>query len=348
MKLLATTPRQLLLVDVDSGTSEVLRARDGEYFGMSWDEDVIALTHSHHDCDALRTPEDYRAAVTGRIALYRPEGTVESEPALVAPHQALIVGDHVVVTNSGRNALTVFDLEGRLVAHRSYGGVEWDLTEAGRVGQHFNSLYAAGDELVAIAHDNGRKSEVWVFGWPDLEVRRVLSTETEWAHNYWKCEHGTLVCNSRFGSLVDLESGETLWRADEEPIVTRGLAATSDLLFVGRSEYGDRRQRRHNHGGVWVLDRKTLRLLDTIVLPFSGCVNDLRLVGVRDDCHHGRLLEEERLALLDAASPAEKRAHRRRAAPLRRWLEGKRHRVGPPPRLGRSARMPHPSPAPRR
>jgi len=332
MNLLVTTPTQIILVDLGKRTTELVRSGDGEYFGMSWNNEVIALTHSNRDSHSLIKPEDVSNSPLGYIGYYaNGNNIIKSEELLIGPHQLMMYQDYIVVTNTGRNAIDVFDLEGKLVRTQFYSGLKWDLTDNGKEGNHINSLYETEGRLYAIAHNNSRKSEIWEIEWPSLERLKIIPTDTEWAHNFWQCEHGRIICNSRYGSLYEVESGKTVWQANEEKVVTRGLASTTDYIFIGRSEYGNRIQRRHNHGGIWVVDRASLKTIDLITLPFSGCVNDIRLVGVQDDCHQGKNLAIDRIKYIRASQLKDRLIFQLKSVPLFTNYFSKLWKVGSPP-----------------
>jgi hypothetical protein len=62
--------------------------------------------------------------------------------------------------------------------------------------------------------------ELWELTWPDLELAEVHSTSAAWAHNTWDCDLGLITCDSRFGSLHEVHSGETIWTASATLLVS--------------------------------------------------------------------------------------------------------------------------------
>ena len=284
--LLITTPLQVLSFDPSRGEANLLRTGDGEYFGLTWGADVIVISHSGMNNESLGSWEDYRAAPRGYLSLHASKGTSLRTPTvLLQPHQIELVDDAIVATNTGRNRLSVFETDGSLRAHVQLDDVEFDWNEAGRTGSHFNSVHRSGDRLWVVAHNHDRPSSVWELAWPRLEVLSTHATTASWAHNMWIGEHGKVICDSRHGSLLEVDSGETIWSSGEKDVVTRGLAVVGDHLYIGRSEFADRGLRVHNNGGLWVVDRKTLRTVERHIFPGSGCVNDLRAFRGQDECH---------------------------------------------------------------
>lgn len=111
-----------------------------------------------------------------------------------------------------------------------------------------------------------------------------------------------VICDSKHGSLYDLTSNTTIWRSDEENALTRGLAVSDDHIFVGYSMLNERKNRYWKTGGVWIIDRKTRQTIDKIILPGSGDVHEIRLVGVPDECHNADLISLDDLSALKKGS----------------------------------------------
>ena len=279
MLLLITTPLQVLLVDPSNGHTSILRAGDGYYFGATHHGGDIVLSHSG-----------------GYLQYFnRDNRPVQSLDHLIQPHQIEWVEDKVLVTNTGRNCLSVFDAHGNLCRDVYLNEVRRDDKDRGRLGNHFNSVHKSGEQIFIVAHNYARPSEVWELTWPELQVANRYTTQAAWAHNIWSCEWGLLICNSKQQSLYDVLTGENIWQAGEETTITRGLAATRDYIFVGQSLYSERKERYWKSGAVWVIDRNTLKTLEYIPLPGSGDVYEIRLVGAPDDCHNDEVILPEYL-----------------------------------------------------
>ncbi len=287
MRLLITTPLETSVFDTDTRQLTPLRMGDGEYFGSSWNERILVFGHTAVDGMDLVTWQDYRNAVVGFLRIFRRGGdeVVLSAKELVQPHQILCVDDRIVVANTGRNCLSVFDESGALERHVYLTDKQWDRNQEGRTGNHFNSLFRLEDRLYVLAHNFDRPSAVWRLTWPGLERVDVTETAGSWAHNLWPCEWGVVMCDSKRGRLIDALSGKILWESGEERVMTRGLAATDQHLFIGRTEYGGRTLRQVSDGGLWVVDRQTMRTVDRVIFPGSGTVNDVRILDGPDACH---------------------------------------------------------------
>jgi hypothetical protein len=84
--------------------------------------------------------------------------------------------------------------------------------------------------------------------------------------------------------------------------MTRGLAVSEDYLFVGRSMYSERKTRAWQTGGLWIIDRKSLRTMDYIPLPGSGDVQEIRLIDHLDEAHNGQILTRQSIEIIQKKS----------------------------------------------
>jgi hypothetical protein len=258
----------------------------------------VWIGHSRVENEELQSHEDIVAAERGEAAGYGSDGTVlgRTPRRLVLSHQIECVEESLLVVDTGRERLSLYDADGAPIRDVALGDERWDHGPNGRLGHHFNSVHRSGERVWVVAHNHDRPSEVWELSWPELELIRVRGTSTQWAHNVWDGELGLVVCDSGGGSLYEVCSGETLWSSGEARTVSRGLAVNEDHLFVGRSEYGDRKERLLKDGGVWIVDRATLRTVEQLRFAGSGCVNEVRLLDGPDECHNGEPFDDRLLA----------------------------------------------------
>jgi hypothetical protein len=284
----------------------VLRSGDGEYFGLSWSSKAIFASHSRVSNEDLLTHEAFLAAERGEVVSYGSDGEIAARTPkrMLMPHQIEWVEDRLLVVDTGRERLSVYAEDGSHIRDVSLGDVGWDRGPDGRAGHHFNSVHRSGDRVWVVAHNHDRPSELWELSWPSLELVGINVTGASWAHNLWDGTLGLVVCDSRRGALCEVRSGETLWEADEHGLITRGMAVDADHLLLGRSEPSTRHGRLYNDGGLWVVDRRTLRTVEELRFPGLGCVNEVRLLDGVDEGHNGVPFGDAMLAALSMRSPA--------------------------------------------
>lgn len=304
MVLIFSTPLALYSYDLIHAKLETLAVAQREFFGITWDKECIFLSHSNIDNASLKTETHYRSSGQGYVRGYFDNGSTIITSGLSMPHQILSDSrGRLLATNTGFNSITVIDLSKREESTHTLNEIDCDVIGDEKRGNHFNSFFEHNDFLYVVAHNNSRKSAVYELDLSSLTISKVYETQAEWAHNIWICEHGMIICDSKNGSLYEVYSGETLWKAEDHPIITRGIASTEDYLFIGRSEYGDRLSRRWSNGGFWIVDRKSLKTIETVKLPSTGCINEMRLVDVTDYCHNAPVLTLDKLKNVKSITP---------------------------------------------
>ncbi len=286
--LIATT-RFLLLLNLSTKQVIPLEFHRPEYYGVSWfpDSPHLVVSHSNLDNASLTSLSEYAASEVGTLTM----GDIASPAFLSQPHQLICVPDgRVICTNTGRNAITVFDFncpntfqEVRVSASR------WDrLSLQQNVGDHLNSVFLKGDRLYTIAHGFSKGSKLIEFSYPTLETVSIEPIRScTGMHNIWITDAGERICcNSETGSLINIRNGQVLWCAGS-PIFTRGLAATADIVLVGESQKLGRDLRHSSMSGLWLIDRNTWSTLDYYCLGPYGSVHEVRLLNAVDEAHHG-------------------------------------------------------------
>ncbi len=302
MIVLLTMPLGIYYFDTESTNINRLTLGLPEYGGLTWNGECIYLSHSNIDNASLKNEKDYRNANVGIVRAYSCDKIKTVSTGLSQPHQILSDSrGRLLIANTGLNRIDVVSLTDNITKSVYLNECTCDMIGDERIGDHFNGFFEYGDTLFVVAHNNGRKSNVWELDVESFEVKKIHETKAEWAHNCWVCEHGIVICDSKNGSIYDVITGETLWRADS-PCITRGLAATDEYIFVGHSEFGDRLSRRYSKGGFWVIDRKSLQTIDKFLFPGTGCTIEVRLLDVHDYCHKAPLLNIEVLDFISEIS----------------------------------------------
>jgi hypothetical protein len=292
LKILITTPNYLLEHDMMSERTRVLESGYGEYYGLSWHSSGEHFVHSFSGIDntSLLDLESYANSEKGGLFL---NGS-RTWSFLSQPHQILWVDDdYILITNSGRNALTRFSLNDHGVKNYRYDDILWDrLTAKGTEGSHYNSLYKIGNRIFLVAHNFGKGSFILELNWPFLEqVSDPIKVSASGIHNLWVTDDNQwFVLNSHMGSLVEVFEDKVVWSNNFQGLV-RGLAASGNMVIIGHSEQHLKRENRATSGsGLWVIDKQFWKTLDFIPLGRYGCVHDVRIYNQPDDCHHGRIL----------------------------------------------------------
>lgn len=286
---IVATTGWLLLVDLQSKQVQPLECSRPEYYGISWfpNSGELSLSHSGLDNANLVDIAAYAQSEQGWVS----EGDISSRLFLSQPHQILCAPDgRIVCTNTGRNVISVFDYDKpNLIQEAGISSARWDRLSLDNItGDHLNSVYLCNNRLYVVAHAHSKGSKLATFTYPELELISIEPLgERTGLHNIWVTAEGQRIsCHSENGSLIDLDSPTPLWESGAE-MYTRGLAATSDYVLVGESQRIGRDLRRSSLSGLWILDKTNWQALDYICLGPYGAVNEVRVLDVADDAHHG-------------------------------------------------------------
>lgn len=286
---LVATTGYLLLVDLQSRKVLPLESHRTEYYGISWfaGEDELVLSHSGVNNSELVDISSYAQSEQGWLS----KGAKNSARFLSQPHQIFCAPDgRVISTNTGRNVISIIDLNRpKVFQEAGVSSARWDRLALDRItGDHLNSVFLHSGKLFVVAHGHSKGSKLAVFSYPDLEVLSITPLgERTGLHNIWITSEGQrLSCHSEIGGLIDIDSKEPLWESGS-PVYTRGLAATRDYVVVGESQKVGRDLRRDSLSALWILDRKKWQAIDYFCLGSFGAVNEVRLLDVPDEAHHG-------------------------------------------------------------
>ena len=93
MYLLVSTPLHIFLVDPFGHKVDILRTGDGYYYGITFKDGAIILTHTGGYLQYFQKNHRARATIDH----------------LIQPHQLEWVEDKVLVSNTGKNCISVFD-----------------------------------------------------------------------------------------------------------------------------------------------------------------------------------------------------------------------------------------------
>lgn len=244
-----TLPEGLELL-VSTGTQGVLHLRDDE-----WTRQIAGK------CFGLtRLGERWIAfqitALHGVIREVFP-ATGDSRPLIhglsQGVHQIDVIDDHLVVVDTYHNRLLRFPADGPWPAswRRAERYIVGGELASGRRSdnyRHFNSLFAWGDTIYLIAHNDStksnRSSECWVLDRTTFAVREVREIGALNAHNYWTDGESEMWCDSHNGAVM--RDGEPWF---ETKAFVRGLSIADDVVLVGDSDLQARRSNRNQSDG---------------------------------------------------------------------------------------------------
>ncbi len=287
--LLLSTPNAIWHFDGSTERLHRVHASLPEYYGISWNERGVVLSHSLDDNLISWTDEDFRSDRRfGVCVQYACDGTQLMSPrSMLHPHQLECVDKRVVAANTGRNSITLWDPSSGGSGDVSLIASRWDGMLPGTISLHLNSVHVQDGLLYSVAHNGNLLSCVWVHRWPAMDLHAVFSTSARWAHNAWHSAElaGLLICDSKAGRLLSVDYNEAVWSTATPATITRGLAATEKYLVVGLSEFTPRAERNTSKGGFALINRASLRTEVEYWFDGIGNVHEVRVVSEADACH---------------------------------------------------------------
>jgi hypothetical protein len=83
-----------------------------------------------------------------------------------------------------------------------------------------------------------------------------------------------------------MKTGEVVWSSGDGTSLVRGLAVGKDHILIGDTDRASRIDRNLAGGGVYIVDRSTMRTIDFIDFGNNGGTSEVRLLGEADECHN--------------------------------------------------------------
>jgi len=153
---------------------------------------------------------------------------------------------------------------------------------------HINAVLVVGNELLIGLNNRGKESQILHFDLSNLtqssdkhiDAMENATIDTihnvSHSHDLEPCGDDILCCSSHKGMVVNTRNSKTLIQTD---MWVRGLAATSEHLWVGASFIANRKERHGKEidGTIHQYRRSDWSLIQSHVIKGSGQINDLVL-----------------------------------------------------------------------
>jgi hypothetical protein len=211
---------------------------------------------------------------------------------LQAVHQLAIYGDAVLVADTRHDRLALVDPDSFEIRDSH------PLANLAGETVHVNSIFPMGDQCVVLLHNGANPPSQAVLmnlkgGFS--EIARV-DLQAGSCHNIF-CDGHHLLYNasgSRTAHRLALQGSDQNPNQHRDSLIkrfglhTKGLAVSEAYIFLGVSEFVERKLRSQSVGAIVVLDRKTMDEVARIPLTdpetgaSSGNINEIRLINQPD------------------------------------------------------------------
>jgi len=229
-----------------------------------------------------------RLSTAGAIVSFRFENEqIEDLRVDVAPldqelHQIDAWERHIYVTDTAKNRVLAYSKSrNRLEYARAYhpNGILRNGKTSSNYA-HINSVFRHEDHVYLMYHNQtektSRNSEIAVLQL-DWQVKRVVETEGNSAHNVYSDGNEVVFCDSLNGRLI--QEGRVLI---DVGTYLRGLAVSDTFWLVGGSEHAKREERGFTDGVVYQYDPSSDEIIATLAIPDCGSLYEIRLITPED------------------------------------------------------------------
>lgn len=269
MWLIITTNRGVRLLDTESGEETILGEPKHSFYGVSWDCDHIYIVAD------FSSPHPKIRVIN---KCFEDIGTLDMRGHLIKPHQIAVNDGEMWVANSGKNALTSYDLTTGVFSEHILPDTGGNFRSPfGK--NHFNSLTFKNGLVYVCAHNGSVPSTIIVLDKCLKEVERFnMGLQT---HNI-ALNGGITFCNSGQGSV---ECGTKVYCKVDGFV--RGLAQTDEEIIFGVSTWAQRHRRLDGVSGAMVgfIKNSSVEMID-----IEGC-SQIYEIRVMDKFDYGHCIQ---------------------------------------------------------
>lgn len=236
----------------------------GPYFGISWNENKLFILDRNKKKGEIIRVFNTKLELIDNIYINK----------VLDGHQILWYENKLFITDTAHNGLVIYDGKINYVNWTNY------TTDV----NHINSLAPFGKNKLLVCYNNGKHptdySQLVELNIVNCKAK-ILKRIGVMLHNF--CNY--YCCNSGKKSVIKLDKSFNIVHERKLELWTRGLDIKDGILLVGGSIIAKRADRHLFDGTVWVLDDK-LNILDTVVFPKIGQINDIRIFNTNKP-HNG-------------------------------------------------------------
>ena len=274
-RLLVSTSRYLLNVDILKKNISVVNDKYGLFYGITWDNEniyVAARWYPEYIPLISRFERPRLLVLDNNLKLL---DVVKINNKADGLHQILYINKNLYLTCSKQDSILVGTVNDFSVWYPST-----EQKDHNQDTHHFNSIWHHNGKIFLLGHNRG-PSDVWVFPQDTQELINKTSIGNH-AHNIWFEDGFLTVCDSRNGRIFSDEKG-VLCETGEFP---RGAIIAKDFNVIGLSGIAGRSNRIHTEGKLNIYS-KNWKLLDQISLGRCGQVCEIRSLDGDDEAHNG-------------------------------------------------------------
>ncbi len=197
-------------------------------------------------------------------------------------HQLTFFENFVFLTETGKNRVQVLNsLNGKIEFFINIGSIRDDLNHINAINIDKNFLYIGLNN----GHEKNEFKNAQIIKIPIDEVLKLKSFDAfnynnlinlegvYHTHDLEKFEDDYLISSSNLGKIYSLNTKKFIIDIKSW---TRGIAISSDQIFIGKSGMGTRKLRhsRYYDGEIYIINKSNLNFIKKIIIPRIGQLND--------------------------------------------------------------------------
>ena len=198
-------------------------------------------------------------------------------------HQITFFDNFVFLTETGKNRIQVLNiLNSKIDFFINIGDVREDVNHINAINIDNNFLYIGLNN----GHEKNEFKNAQIIKIPTDQVLKLKSFDAlnhgnlinlngvYHTHDIEKFDDDYLISSSNLGKIYSLNKQKFI--ANINPW-TRGIAISSDRIFIGKSGIGKRKLRhsRYYDGEVYILNKSNFNFIKKIIIPKIGQLNDI-------------------------------------------------------------------------
>jgi len=167
-------------------------------------------------------------------------------------HQIDYYDKHLYICDTINNRIIIYNLATERFKYFYPNGKLYDGSDSSNY-MHINSVFINDEKINILAHNKTTKSnkpsQIWTYNNKNMEFINKVDIGVN-CHNIVIHKGDLYYCDSMNGTLV--KNNDIVFSNSD--YFTRGLAITDDYIFLGGSEFAERKKRFKANGVLYVLD----------------------------------------------------------------------------------------------
>ena len=287
MNIVVSTSKAVFLVDIFNNRTQIIHEGSGLYYGITYtDNDLFIAARNNFTGDRISQQSEAGSILKFDISSGYFDREIKAPFPLRDLHQISIHDGILYLTCSYDNKIVIYDF------NRWF---EWypnrEITNGGVDRNHLNSFLITDSYIYLAAHNLDKPSEIWCFR-NKTKIKLILNrlfgiplrynpiktfTLGKCIHNITKYQGQLITLNSQEGLVCGSKGFKFI-----TGMFPRGLAICENYIFIGLSEFTERKNRDFTNSYLCIL-HKDWKVLKILKFEEMGLLLDIQTPGYKND-----------------------------------------------------------------